>query len=312
MKTVSLLISPEVKGAYFKEYIDCALVELNFCFPNLTPKYSSIGNLDFIRFNIEEDLIQGLTKLSFFQGVFENDGDRLVALDISPKFKLHDNFIFGSKFRGKTNERFTQMMINVGLASVDKVENVKILDPMCGRGTTLLWAMRYGFNAKGVEVDPKATAEINQIVKKWSKVCEISSNVKEGFISKKTKSNIGKFLEFQSQGNSLKVVTGDSSDARTLLGNEKFNLIISDIPYGIQHHTNNGAKNPAATLEKCLPEWGECLAKGGSILIGFNSNNPRRAKFEDLAKSLGFEIIEFSIPHRMSESIIRDVIILKK
>ena len=312
MKTISLLISPEAKSAFFKEYIDCALEEINFCFPNLKSKYYSVGNLDFIKLSIEDGEFSKLSRLSFFQGLFENNEGELSALDIAPEFKLHENFIFGSKFKGKTNERFTQMMINVGLASVTKVENNKILDPMCGRATTLLWAMRYGLNAKGVEVDAKATADIVQIVKKWSKVCEISSKVKEGYISKKTKSNVGKFLEFSSQGNNMKVVTGNSTDAARLLGNEKFDLIISDIPYGIQHLSNNGSKNPFVTLEQCLPEWGRCLSKGGSIVIGFNSNNPKRNKLLELSNSLGFEVLDFSIPHRMSESIVRDVIILKK
>jgi hypothetical protein len=312
VKQISLLISPEVKSAFFNEYIECSLAELNYCFPTVKANYNSVGNIDLISFEIDESLLQDLSKLSFFQGAFENIDNKLIPLDITPEFKLHDNFIFGSKFKGKTNERFTQMMLNIGLASIEKKDKVKVLDPMCGRGTSLLWSMRYGYNAKGIEVDAKSILDINQIVKKWSKVCEVPSKVTEGFISKKTKSNVGKFLEFSSQGNNMKVIIGNSIDSSSLLRDEKFDLIITDIPYGIQHLSNKGAINPIKTLEQCLPEWIKCLNEKGAIVIGFNANNPKRKNLENLISNLGFSEIEFKIPHRMSESIVRDVIILKK
>ena len=178
------------------------------------------------------------------------------------------------------------MMLNVGLASIDKNKDVKILDPMCGRATTMLWSLRYGFNSKGIEVEPKALPDINQIVKKWSKISKISSKVREGFVGKKTKNRVGKFLEFSAQGNSFKAIVGNSSDTSTLLNRQQFDLIITDIPYGIQHRASKGAKNPMNMLELCLPEWSKCLGDKGSMVIGFNSNNPKRKKLVELAVGL--------------------------
>jgi tRNA G10 N-methylase Trm11 len=62
------------------------------------------------------------------------------------------------KYPGKTNEQFTRLLINVTLASVRRSSGgpVSILDPLCGRGTTLSTAMILGHNAAGVEAEPKA------------------------------------------------------------------------------------------------------------------------------------------------------------
>ncbi|MCK5883798.1 MAG: hypothetical protein KAG61_08930 [Bacteriovoracaceae bacterium] len=312
MKEISLLISPEVKAAYFNDYVACATEELRFCFPELTPVHAPIGMLQFINITVDEKHLEKISKLSFFQGAFERIDNKLVPLELAPDFKLHDNFIFGSKFKGKTNERFTQLMFNIGLASIDKIQKVKILDPMCGRGTTLLWAMRYGLNAKGIEIDPKAVNDVTQIVKKWSKITGISGKVKDGFIAKKTKSGVGKFIEFTSEGQNFKFITGDSSDAPNLLREERFDLIITDMPYGVQHRAYNGEKNPLAAIEQCLPQWTKCLGDDGVIVIGYNSNNPKREKLLELAESLNLKPIDVTIPHRMSESIVRDIIVLKK
>ena len=128
MKEVSAIISPEVKSAYFEQYIECAINELSLCLNIEREKigYKRVSEMDFLNFQIEEDNLQDLSRLSFFQGIFINTEDgRLCPIDIKSDFNLHYNFIFGSKFKGKTNERFTQMMINVGLASIDKKSEIK-------------------------------------------------------------------------------------------------------------------------------------------------------------------------------------------
>jgi SAM-dependent methyltransferase len=312
MKNISLLISPEVKSAYFSEFVDVAKKELTYCIDNIQPIHSKVGGLNFLEFQAKEESLKDLTKLSFFQGVFENKGNSLIPMDLTPDFLLHDNFIFGSKFKGKTNERFTQLMINIGLASIENKKDTKILDPMCGRATTLLWSLRYGYNAKGIEIDPKAPQDIKQIVKKWSKVNSISITTNEGSISKKSKSNVGKFLEVKSKSNNFKVVTGSSTECEKLLSSETFDLIISDIPYGIQHLSSKKSINPLDTLDSSLASWKNVLKESGRIIIGFNSNNPKRNDFIELSKKYELVVEDFSAPHRMSESIVRDIIILKK
>ena len=51
------------------------------------------------------------------------------------------------KYKGKTNEAFTMHLINQALCAAKLPEGrpVTLLDPMCGRGTTLFQAVNRGF-----------------------------------------------------------------------------------------------------------------------------------------------------------------------
>ena len=54
-------------------------------------------------------------------------------------FSFIQDFMFGTKYRGKTHELLTQYMLNLGLFHLrpTRTQKVTLLDPMCGRGTTL-------------------------------------------------------------------------------------------------------------------------------------------------------------------------------
>ncbi|NRB38756.1 MAG: hypothetical protein HRU20_09865 [Pseudomonadales bacterium] len=313
MKPIALLISPEAKSAYFKDYLDVAKQELKTVFGDIDVAYKCIGSLDFFHISCAEDDLQRLTRLSFVQGLFSVENEKYIPLDLSGDFPLHADFVFGSKYRGKTNERLTQLLINIGLSSIDATDSskVKLLDPMCGRATTLLWAMRYGIKAKGIEQDAQALAEIRQSLKKWTKLHRQKHQLKEGFTGKANKKDLGKFLEFNAEGSSMKVIVGDAINANDILKGERFDLIVSDLPYGIQHFTTSNTRNPLAVLKECLPQWKASLKPGGAIVLAFNSYIPKRAELISAFAEQGLAAQDFSIPHRMSESIVRDVVVFK-
>jgi SAM-dependent methyltransferase len=315
MKKYSLLISPRVKSAYFNHYIDVSKAELAYFIQDQEVVHTKIANMDFLEIKASEDILPQLSTLSFVYGIFEQKRGNLVPLDINISYKLHEDFVFGSKYKGKTNEILTQMLINIGLKSVGKpLSSLKLLDPMCGRGTTLLWAMRYGIKAKGIELDPKALQDIRNIVKKWSKVHHQKHDIKDGFIGGKQnkKDPNGKFLEFKTNEASMRVITGDTYEATYLLNGEKFDLIVSDIPYGIHHLASKKVRNPISLLEECADEWADSLKKDGVMVLAFNNYLPKRAELVELFEEHGFEELEFQAPHRMSESIVRDIVVMRK
>ena len=168
MKRYSVLVSPEAKGAFFQEYLKLAKEELSNLFPNIEIEQRRIGPMDFFDLSVPEDQAPDLATLSFAQGLFFNDGGKLTPQDFSPSLHLHQDFLFASKFRGKTNERLTQWMLNVAIAHTEE-KKPKIFDPMCGRATSLLWAMAYGLESRGIEQDQKALDDVTQITKKWLK-----------------------------------------------------------------------------------------------------------------------------------------------
>lgn len=308
-----LLINPESKSAYFHNVQHVTEQELKLVIGDAGLTYVSEGGLDFIDINVSHDRIPELLRLSFVQGVFELVEGLMKPLDQTPLWRVHEDFVFGSKFKGKTNERLTQLLLNAGLASIDntKFETTKVLDPMAGRGTTLFWAIRYGLRAWGIEQDAKAYDDVRQIIKKWSKIHRQKHQLKDGFVGKPNRQNKGKFLDWQVENSAFRFVIGDSRDAATLM-KEKFDLIISDLPYGVQHHTTEQTRNPLAVVEQSLPGWVDRLKKGGAIVLAFNANIPKRGAMVSALTGAGLEVLPFEAAHRMSESIVRDIVIAKK
>ena len=313
---VAIQISPQSKAAYFQSYVDVAQKELLYSFGENSSEYVCIGTLEFLFAEIEESRLSELLKLSFVQGVYSVHGDMLTPLAVLPKYLLHEDFVFGSKYRGKTNETLTQLLLNMGLATIREdisPSRTTILDPMCGRGTSLLWSMRYGLPSFGLEADPKAMEDIQRNLKKWTKIHRQKHSLRQSFLGvKPNKKKQGVCIDFRVGEIGTKAVHGDCRAVCRIFKEQKFSLIITDIPYGVQHHVGKGTRNPLTLLTESIPVWHDVLESGGAMVISFNRNLPKRNALLDICMSAGLEIVDFSIPHRMSESIVRDVIICKK
>jgi hypothetical protein len=313
MKKIAVQISPEAKSAYFKDYLQVARQELQQVTGWSVEGYRQAGALEFFELECAESDISRLLRLSFVQGLYSIEGGWLAPLDQLADFRLHDDFVFGTKYRGKTNERLTQMLINIGLSAIgrDSGKGVKLLDPMCGRATTLLWAMRYGITARGIEQDAKAIADIRQSLKKWTKLHRQKHKMMDGFIGKPNKNGQGKFLDFSAEDATMRVVVGDARHADQIFKKDKFDLLVSDLPYGVQHFTTDKTRNPLAVIGESVTAWKHCLKSGGAIVLAFNSYIPKRTAIIETFEQAGFEALAFSAAHRMSESIVRDVVVFK-
>jgi len=314
MSCLAILISPLAKGAYFANFIDVARAELSWVAGIDEAEHLSFGGMDFLYVDAELTLLPALSRLSFVLGVFEVLDKSLTPLANSQQFLLHEDFVFGSKYKGKTNETLTQLLLNVGLASLEPNDEaaIKLLDPMCGRGTTLLWAMRYGISSKGLEQDPKSIAEFRAGVKKQCKLHRQKHRLTDGFIGPANKQSLGKFYNVEIGENSVRAVVGDSREANQTFKSEKFNLIVCDLPYGIQYLTPKKTRNPLEVITECAEAWVQCLRKGGVMVLAFNSYMPRRAELKSLFIDQGLIDLDFSASHRMGESIVRDILVMKK
>ncbi len=312
MNDYALLISPEARGAYFADFLDVAEAELRQVAGELPLEPVSTGGLHFLYTRCESARLPLLLRLSFVQGIFSRAGDSLTPLPVHSGLQFHEDLVFGAKYRGKTNERLTQLLLNVGLSAlgVDSGEGLKLLDPMCGRGTSLFWALRYGLVARGIEQDPRALEEVRRQLKKYCKLHRQKHQLREGSLGKARRDKAGRFLEFSSAGSRLRMLAGDARNATELLQGEKFDLLLSDLPYGVQHHTTAGTRNPLAVLADCAGPWRASLRSGGALVLAFNRYQPRRAELARVFTAAGFRPAAFSAPHRMSESIVRDVLLM--
>lgn len=179
------------------------------------------------------------------------------------------------------------------------------------QGTTLLWAARYHINAVGIEPQEKALAGLQQHVKKQTKLKRIKHEQLEGFIGKANKQGHRKFRQFTFGDVKLRLINGDCKEAVHLSQRKRFHMIVTDIPYGIAH-VADGQHNPLQTLTQSASAWSECLRKGGALVVIFNTYQPKRNALESVFSDAGLVVIDFSSPHRMSESIVRDYLVCIK
>lgn len=302
-----ILISPLARAAYFDAVFDVARAELTAIGVD-TAELVVKGPFGFFEFSAGEEDLPPLARLSFAQGLFRVDGDVLVPLDIRPEFTWPEALVYGQKYQGKTNELVTQLAINIGLQNLSsRGTNIRLLDPMAGRGTTLLWALRYGFDARGVEIDDKARELFHAHIKKQCKLARLKHRTESGRIGQEKKQ--GKFVRFTFGDQTLTMVTGDSR-LMDWTENRRFDLIVTDLPYGIQHKGDE-RQSPLSVVEDCAPHWAKSLKAGGAMVLIFNTYQTKRADLAALFTEQGLEVQDFAAPHRMSESIVRDLIVFK-
>ena len=301
------------KGAFFHQWETVALRECALMFPDTNPQMNSAGPMRFIELDAQDSELSALSRLSCAQGLFERVGDALQPLNVDPEFPLHQDFITGTKYRGKTNEILTQALLNIGTHFLppDASKTFKLLDPMCGRGTTLLWGLQYGFVAKGIEQDSRALSDFERHVKKWCKIHRVKHSFDRGRLTRDKKGEHGRFVEWRAAQGSARLVCGDTKEAAHLLKRERFDLLVTDIPYGVEH-TQGRKRSPLDTLKVAAPEWTQLMAKQAILVISFNANLPKRNQLKACFVDAGLVELDFDMPHRMSESIVRDVMVFRR
>ena len=316
---VKLLVSPLARGAYFEEYTEVASAEFAARFPDTPFEVEQFGGLVFLSASLDkngEDMevnaaaLQSVARLSFVQGAFAvTDTDALKPLQLEPDFLLPQQLVYGWKYQGKTNEMATQLAINAALRYCDTGRAPQtLLDPMAGKGTTLLWALRYGLNSVGIEQDTGAISALEGHLKKQAKLHRIKHSLAKGSVGPRHKGGKGKFVSCDMGNHSLRLIAGDSREASKLLGEQRFDLIVTDLPYGVQFK-GGPKRSPIDTVKDCAKTWVERLRSGGAMAIMFNTYQPTRVQLEAVFKDLECTIHDFAAPHRMSESIVRDVLV---
>lgn len=303
-----ILVSPLAKAAYFDAWREVAEAELAVCGVKAL-ELSTIGDMDFFEVEVEEDDLKSLARSSFAQGLFRVEGEVLVPLKTAADFTWPEALVYGQKYQGKTNELVTQLAINIGLANMTTTsKQVTLLDPMAGRGTSLMWALRYGFDARGIEIDDKSTEMFHAHIKKQSKLARLKHRTESGRIGKVKKQ--GKFERFTFGDQKISMVGGDSR-LPDWTENRRFDLIVTDLPYGIQHKGDE-KRNPLSVIEECAPHWATSLKSGGAMVLIFNEYQTKRRALSLMFEREGLEAQDFTAPHRMSEAIIRDLIVFRK
>jgi len=182
MQKYAILCHPGHSRVYYEAAQKLALAELtvlsqNLSVPCQTPRWEEFAGIGYVTFAAQAALPHAdwelLSRLSFAYAMFavrEDEGQTcLIPVEKAALAFMEDSFGSILKYTGKTNERFTRMMIHVAHAasSFAREPCLRVLDPVAGKGTTLYEALSYGHHAYGIEVGERAASEAYHYVKKY-------------------------------------------------------------------------------------------------------------------------------------------------
>ena len=219
------------------------------------------------------------------------------------------------KYKGKTNELFTQLLMNVACASLGPVApegEIRLLDPMCGRGTTLFVGVNRGWNCTGSDVDRADLKEAEQYFKRYLEYHRIKHSLKRGSLTI-SGGRPAPFVQFEGPAQ-LRLAQLDCAHVRQAFGKRAFHLIVCDLPYGVQHAAQGG--RPEQLLERALPGWREALLPGGVAAVSFNAQTLDGDQVRRRMADAGFEPMDGeawrSFGHWVEQAVTRDLVVARR
>jgi hypothetical protein len=300
---------------------------------------TSIGGVPYVRFETAAELsgpeTAYLANLSAGYALFRPEGGLLRPIGLQRLDRYDDDLITIQKYQGKTNEQFTKLLLNVTLLSSQFAaamlsRKVTVLDPLCGRGTTLNQALMYGYDAAGLDLDGKDFDAYTAFIRTWLSRKRIKHHAdydgpvrREGkVVARRLRISLAATKEDYKSGviQQLDVVNADTVKAGEFFRPSTADLVVTDAPYGVQHASRTPAKGlgrgPLDLLAAAIPVWSTLLRPGGAAGIAWNTLVARR---EDVARILAgadLDVLDeppyLSFRHRVDQAITRDIIIARK
>jgi hypothetical protein len=332
-----ILLTPSANRVYASEAHRLVAAELKIMLgadahPPIEPvAVAGIGYLALATAGLDDRTCDALRRLSGCYAAFRREHDRLLPVELDRPDVFDDDLVTIPKYPGKTNEQFTRLLINVTLASMRRTSSgpVSILDPLCGRGTTLSTAMTLGHDAAGVEIEAKALEAYAAYLrtywrrKRLKHTLQVSPVRREGKI-------IGKRLEAEvtpargQRSIGLTVFSGDTRESAALFGKRRFDAVVADAPYGVVHGSRTDVRgvsgsrdrSAAGLISAALPVWARQLKSGGALGLSWNALGLSRERLLELILGAGLAPLNSGpyrdFEHRVDSSIRRDIVVAIK
>jgi hypothetical protein len=297
----------------------------------------TIGGVDYVGFASETDLtaptVTQLANLSSAFALFRITADaHLVPVTLTPVAHLDDDLLTIQRYKGKTNEQFTKLLFNVTLAASAHGrdwpgQRLRILDPVCGRGTSLNQGLVYGFDVDGIEIDRTAYDAYQTFLVTWLKDKRFKHQVHTAPLRRDTKI-VGRRLEIvfardkdeykADDVQRVRVVNDDTTQAGEHYRKPVFDAVVADLPYGVQHASratrDARTRRPEDLLDNALPGWIGAMKPGAAIGLSWNTKVLKRAELLDVLERHGLAPADddADFEHRVDQSITRDLVVAVK
>ena len=331
--TYAFLLYPHANVRYRQSLLQLAAQELAMTLTALgreaevTPK--EMGGATFLTFEaakLTERDMRMLSQLASVYMLFSMEDGRL-----TPIARTHPNYVGEDlpallKYKGKTNEMFTDTMLTMALAASAFMpvhdSQLVVCDPMAGRGTTLMLALRRGYHGVGLEIGKADVKEAADYMTRYLEFHRIKYKRTDSALT--VRGQVGgrenKFVFSDSAEHfkagdtrTLRLICGDTREAEALLKPNSVHLMVTDAPYGVQKGTAGRQDSIGGTIAAALPGWFDVLKSGGVLAMSFNTHVTRREGLVRLFEKAGFEIVQTAnLEHWVEQAISRDVILARK
>ena len=288
----------------------------------------TMGGSRFLSFDCRELSDQELSFLSGHSSVVfmaEKKNGMLRPLSFPSSAYLPDDLPEVLKYKGKTGVTFTRMMINttVSLSPFSMQEKpLTFFDPLCGRGTGCFCALAAGMNAAGLDIDRKDVKEAADYFTRYLQYHRLkhetaarSETVSGRSVPVMSFSFAADKAAFQAGDvRFLSLACGDTVDSPALFRKEKAHVIAADLPYGIQHAPQSGARPEPLPrfLSRVLPAWKKVLLPGGVLAVSFNTLTLPADQVRKALKEAGFRLPKNELfdrlTHAVEHAVVRDVV----
>jgi SAM-dependent methyltransferase len=338
MSRYALLLAPSANRVYADQAARLAQAELAAFLGYLSAAPDSavvsLGGVEYLAFEgaLSERDIAYVSNLSSAYALFERlDDDLLRPLTLTPLARYDSDLITIPKYAGKTNEQFTKLVLNLALlasSSADRMldGHLTVLDPLCGRGTTLNQALMYGYDGIGIELDGKDVEAYKLFLQTWLKrkrlkhTAELVPVRRQGKrAARRLEVTMAASKDDHKAGAVQKVVVlqADTTEVEGLLRRGAADVLVADLPYGVAHgsYDDGGSisRRPLDLLERAVPQWLPLLRAGGALGLSWNTKVARRELAEDILLANGLELVpQGPLDHRVDQGIERDVLIARK
>lgn len=335
----ALLLKPHANVRYRQSLKKLALIELKCMLEawGITDAHAGLmefGGEPFVVFDAQEltdaawHELSGISAACFAAEVTPEKWLRPIAR--GKKDGLLEELPQVLKYKGKTNAEFTSMMLHCAKAAsvfARGGERLCVLDPMCGKATTLFCALDEGYDAVGVELDGKAIREADGYLERSLKLHRLkhkritgSRTLSGGASAKMTEYTIAPNTQAMREGMAqrLRLLNGDAGRLSEMIRPESCHLIVCDLPYGVQHAPKEAGEISSLTrlVERVMPGCVRVLKHGGAAAFSFNLNTLSRQSVVHAMKAVGLEAMEQTpyddFSHWVEQAVERDVVIARK
>ena len=327
MTTHALLVRPAANRVFGHDAARLLVAELQ-AVVGVAAAVVPIAGVEYVTFDGAADAdLRWVAALSSTYALFERvDGAPLLRpVELPMVDRYDDDLLTTQRYPGRTNETLTKLLVNLAYAAAGLVPGAghpRVLDPLCGRGTTLNQALTYGADALGIDLDAKDTKHYETFLLTWLKDKRLKHQVDGRAGRHRFRVEIGrKGAGGATERQVVDVVTGETTGAPAAFGKASVDALVADLPYGVQHGSTGGAagaldRRPGQLLESALPAWRTVLRPGGGCALSWNTRVLPRSELVTLLAAAGYEVLpsgdDGGFEHRVDRTITRDVVVARR